>query len=171
MEQLPEWNPSDPRASLVALAEFLHDQARRMMANDGTHLEILFILAEDGTMQPQPIAKPMNRKEVIQVLRKQLPGSNIYGLIHIAEAWGYIPKGRGDHTVKQLKLREMRVSDLKEDDKTELLVVSLLSRDGDSLAWLDEIIRGDDNKVRLARAGKLTKVRFPLGNVFPGGPQ
>lgn len=92
----PEWNSADPRVSLLTQWEFSHDHARQVFLKDGTHVEILFILAEDGTMQPVPIAAPMTREDVSARLREQLPGSRVYGLIHIAEAWAYLPKGPDD---------------------------------------------------------------------------
>ena len=165
----PQWNPSDPAASLVELWEFLHNHARDVLLNDGTHIEILFLIADDGTLQPQPIAPPMTRKDVTETLRVQLPGSSVYGLIHIAEAWAYIPAGRGDHTVKQLKLGEMRVSDLKDEHKTEGLIVSLLSRNGDSRAHFDEIIRTPGNALTLGRSVQLPHAHFPPANIFTAG--
>ena len=162
----PEWNSNDPRASLLAQWEFFHEHAQQVFLKDGTHLEILFILADDGTMQPVPIAEPMTREEVSAKLREQLPGSQVYGLIHIAEAWAYLPKGPNDHTQKQLEWGEMSISSLRHEDKTELLLVSLLSRDGDSVAWIDEIVREEEGQVRLGRATKLSNIEFPLGNVF-----
>jgi len=164
--ETPRWNPAEPRASLMAQWEFFHDHARQVFLKDGTHVEILFLLADDGTMQPVPIAKPMTREEVSARLREQLPGSRVYGLIHIAEAWAYLPKGPDDHTRKQLEWGEMRVSSLRDEDKTELLMVSLLSRDGNSMAWIDEIVREKEGQVRLGRSAKLNTIDFPLGNVF-----
>lgn len=90
----PEWNSADPRASLLAQWEFFHDHARQLFLQDGTHVEILFLLAKDGTMQPVPIAPPMTREEVTSQLREQLPGSRVYGLIHIGEAWAMCPMER-----------------------------------------------------------------------------
>jgi hypothetical protein len=162
----PQWNPADPRASLLAHWELFHDHARQLFLKDGTHVEILFILADDGTMQPVPIAKPMTREDVSSRLREQIPGSRVYGLIHIAEAWAYLPKGPDDHTRKQLEWGEMRVSSLRDEDKTELLIVSLLSRDGDNMAWIDEIVRENEGQVRLDRSTKTSHIDFPLGNVF-----
>ena len=162
----PEWNSNDPRASLLAQWEFFHEHARQVFLKDATHLEILFIFADNGTMQPVPIAKPMTREAVSARLREQLPGSEVCGLIHIAEAWAYLPKGPDDHTRKQLELGEMSVSSLRHEDKTEVLLVSLLSRDGDSLTWIDEIVREEDGHVRLGRAAKLSNLEFPLGKVF-----
>jgi len=162
----PPWNPADPRASLLATWEFLHDHARQVFLEDGTHVEILFLLAEDGTMQPVPIAEPMSRENVSARLREQLPGSAVYGLIHIAEAWAYLPQGPDDHTRKQLEWGEMRVSSLRDEDKKELLLVSLLSRDGDSMVWIDEIVREEQGQVRFGRRAKLSNVEFPLGRLF-----
>jgi hypothetical protein len=60
----------------------------------------------------------------------------------------------------------MSVSSLRHEDQTEVLLVSLLSRDGDGLTWIDEIVREEDGHVRLGRAAKLSDFEFPLGNVF-----
>ncbi len=162
----PRWDSKNPRGSLLAFAEFLHGQARDTFLRDGTHVEILFILADDGTIQPQPIAKPMAREHVASCLKEQIPGSNIYGLIHIAEAWSYTAKGPDDHTLKQLAGGEMRVAHLMEDDKTEVLMLSLLSRDGDNLAWMDRVIRTAPDKVALEESRRLIDSGFPFGNVF-----
>jgi hypothetical protein len=165
MSTLPQWNSADPETSLIALWNFLHGQAREMFLQAGTHLEILFLVAADGTLQPQPIAEPMTREVVASALKEQIPGSQVYGMIHIAEAWAYLPKGKGDHTQKQLVLGEMGVSDLNAEDRTELLVTSLLTRNGESRAWLDEIVRRD-SAIELGRLIENNNSRFPLGNVF-----
>lgn len=166
MSAAPPWNSRDPGASLEALWEFLHAHARDVLAKDGSHVEMLFVVGGDGTLQPQPLVPPMTREQITQTLREQLPGSSVYGLIHIAEAWAYIPTDRGDHTFKQLKLGEMGVSDLKTEHKSEGLTVSMLSRDGDTRAYLDEIIRAPDNTITFGRIVRVTRPRFPLGNVF-----
>jgi len=166
MPGLPQWNIDDPNASLVTLWEFLHAQARNVFLKDGTHVEMVFLVGADGALQPQPIAEPMTREGVAEILREQMPDSNVHGLIHISEARAYIPKGKGDHTHKQLRLGEMGVSDLNAEDKTEVLVTSLLSRDGDSRAWLDEIVREQDGTAGVGRLIQVNHARFPLGNVF-----
>ena len=168
MTEPPQWNSEEPGASLLAYAEFLHGEARNVFERDGSHVEILFILADGGTIQPQPIAEPMSREHVSECLREQIPGSNIYGLIHIAEAWSYNAKGSADHTFKQLKLGEMRVSDLVDEDRSEMLVVSLLSRDGDKFAWIDKVVRTASNEVSLEESRKLAGTQFPFGDVFRG---
>jgi hypothetical protein len=162
----PRWDSKNPRGSLLALAEFLHEQARDTFLRDGTHVEILFLLADNGTIQPQPIVKPMTREHVARCLREQIPSSNIYGLIHIAEAWSYTAKGPDDHTLKQVAWGEMRVADLTDDDKAEVLMLSLLSRDGDDLAWVDRVVRTPPGTVSLEETRRLIDSGSPFGNVF-----
>jgi len=162
----PQWNSNNPGASLLAFAEFLHKQARQTFMRDGTHVEILFIVADNGTTQPQPIAKPMTREHVAECLKQQIPDSNIYGLIHIAETWSYTSKGSNDHTLKQLEWGEMRVSELRDDDKSEALVLSSLSRDGDNFAWVNRVVRTASGETSLNETRKLTDFPFPFGNVF-----
>ncbi|MBT3191248.1 MAG: hypothetical protein HN341_01705 [Verrucomicrobia bacterium] len=165
-EQQPQWNSEDPETSLVSLWKFLHAQAREMLLEAGTHLEIVFVVSGDGTVQPQPIAPPLPRDAVADVLREQIPGSSVCGLIHIGEGWAYIPTGKGDHTHKQLILGEMGVSDLNDDDRTEVLASSLLSQGGNRCALLDEIIRPAGGPASLGRTILNENARFPLGNVL-----
>ena len=165
-DQLPQWNSEDPEMSLVSLWESLHTRARDMFREAGTHLEIVFIVGNDGTVQPQPIASPMTREAVAEVLQQQIPGSPVCGLIHIGEGWAYVPTGKGDHTHKQLVLGEMRVSDLNEDDRTEVLASCLLSRGGNARALLEEIVRPADSPPLFGRTILNENARFPLGNVF-----
>jgi hypothetical protein len=67
--------------------------------------------------------------------------NKLYGAIHIAESWTYFPKGKNDHTFKQVAQGEMRVSDLKPEDRTEALMVSVEGRDGAARLWLSPIVR------------------------------
>lgn len=60
----------------------------------------------------------------------------------------------------------MRVSSLRDEDKVELLIVSLLSRDGDSMAWIDQIVRPDGEQVQLGWSKMMSDIQFPLGNLF-----
>lgn len=168
LAELPQWDGGKPEASLVRLWKCLHAQARKMFLEAGTHLEIVFIVGDDGTLQPQPIGPPMPRASIAQALREQIPDSPVCGLIHIGEGWAYIPKGKGDHTQKQLILGEMGVSDLNDEDKTEVLASGLLSRGGTCRMLLEEIVRTVDHAPSLGRTILNENARFPLGNVFRG---
>jgi hypothetical protein len=43
----PEWNPFDKKASLKEFGEWLHDEARRVFAEDKTHTQIIFLFDEE----------------------------------------------------------------------------------------------------------------------------
>ena len=164
--QMPNWDAGDPAGSLLRVAGFLRGSARQMFLDAGTHVEILFLLADDGTIQPVPIGPPLTRESIAETLREQIPDSNVYGLIHISEGWVYVSEGPGDHTMKQLTLGEMNVSDLKDDDKKEVLMVAMISRDGESTVWMDEIIRSDKGPVQLGQGMCHPNMKFPIGNPF-----
>ena len=164
--QQRQWNSTDPATSFREYAVFLHETAKNMFLQDGTHAEIVFLIAPDGTGELIPIAKPMTRDNVSEALRTKAAAEDIYGLVHISEGWAYFPRTPRDHTMKQIMCGEMRVSDLNDQDKKEVLVVAMLSRDGESISWIDEIIRGTDAGISLGRALMLKDRKFTLGNVF-----
>ena len=164
----PKWNADKPHESFMAYAEFLREQARGMFLESGTHLEILFLLSSQGVIQPQPITPSMGREQIADILRQQLPDSDVCGLIHIAEAWAYFHEGRNDPTLKQIVMGEIRPSELRDEHRSEVLLISGLTRDGQSEAWYDEILRDKEGHCRFGRSGRNGKAKFPLGNVFEG---
>lgn len=50
-----EWNAKNLLASWLAVWEFFHEHTRQLFLVDGTFLEILFILADTGAVQPVSI--------------------------------------------------------------------------------------------------------------------
>jgi hypothetical protein len=162
----PKWNAAEPYESFMAYAEFLQEQARGMFLASGTHLEILFLLSSQGVIQPQPIAPPMGREQIADILRQQLPDSDVYGLIHIAEAWAYFHEGLNDPTLKQIVMGEIKPSELRDEHRSEVLLISLLTRDGQRQAWYDEIRRDQEGRCSFGRSGRNGNAKFPLGNVF-----
>ena len=78
-------------------------------------------------------------------VRRAVAENNLYGVVTIAECWTYMPRRPGDHVAVQLTHGEMRVGDLKAEDRTEALMVRMESRDGAYVTWLVPIIRVGDN--------------------------
>ncbi len=108
----------------------------------------------------------MPRDQFTKVLRETIRSNNTYGVIHILEAWIFIPKHPNDHTMKQILDGEIAVSDLKSGDKTEALVVRYECRDGAQRMWISPILRLKDG-VALADAaemGETAEGRF--GSLF-----
>jgi len=141
----PDWNPDDKQASLKAYAEFLHQQAVEMFSRDKTHCQILFLFTDAGLVSVNPVPSNTAADALTAGVRQAVLENGLYGVIMIAEAWTYLPKRAKDHTAVQIMHGEMRVADLKDEDRTEALMLRMESRDGGHLTWLEPIIRtGDD---------------------------
>ena len=137
----PPWNARDRSGSLCRLAEWLNDTARQTLLEDGFHTELFFLYRADGRgviSQPPP---GLDRDQVAEALRQTIRVNNIYGLVHICEAWTYFPKLPRDHTMTQILHGEIAVSELRPEDRTEALTVRMESRDGASRLWMSPIVR------------------------------
>ena len=105
--------------------------------------------------------------DFLTILRQTIQMNDIYGVVHIVEAWAFIPKRPDDHTMKQILAGEIAVSDLKNGDKTEALVVRYECRDGSQRMWISPIVRPKTGGVALGDAlemGETAEGRF--GNLF-----
>ena len=143
----PIWNPDDKQASLKAYAEFLHQQAVEMFRKDKTHCQILFLFTDAGLASVNPVPANIAADALTAGVRQAVLDNGLYGVIMIAEAWTYLPKRAKDHTAVQIMCGEMNVADLKDEDRTESLMLRMESRDGGHLTWLDPIVRAGDKVV------------------------
>jgi hypothetical protein len=132
-------------------ARFL-EEARRTFLKDGTHLEVFFLYRADGQGAMGNPPPQMDRDQFIQVLRQTIEMNEIFGVIHVVEAWVYIPKKPNDHTMKQIMAGEMAVSDLKQGDKAEALIVRYECRDGSQRLWINQVLRPKTGGVALVDA-------------------
>lgn len=143
--QLPPWDPADKPGSLRAYAEWLRGIAIDTFLKDKAHCQILFLFGDDGLASVNPVPENTEPSGLLAGVRSAVQEHNLCGVITIAEAWTYMPKRAGDHTAVQIMHGEMRVEDLKDEDRTEALMLRMESRDGGHLTWLEPIIRtGDD---------------------------
>ena len=137
----PLWNSSAKSASLRKWAEHLHKEAKRVFLLDKTHAHILFAFQDSGPVSITPIPPNTDHAQVQAAIRSAVRKDHFYGVIHVGEAWTYFSNGKKDHTAVQLLAGEMKVSDLKDADKTECLYLKMESRDGDGVIYLDRIVR------------------------------
>lgn len=144
----PYWNPADKQASLKDYAEWLHREAVRVFMQDKTHCQVLFLFTDDGLASVNPVPANTAADALTAGVRQAVLENGLYGVIMIAEAWTYLPKRAKDHTAVQIMCGEMNVADLKDDDRTEALMLRMESRDGGHLTWIDPII-SDGGKVML----------------------
>jgi hypothetical protein len=137
----PKWQGRDPSGSLRRQAEWLNEKARETFLTDKFHTEIFFLYRADGQ---GAIAQPpadMDRDQFVAMLKKGIKSNDIFGVLHVVEAWTYFPRRPNDHTMKQVMHGEIAVSELNPGDRTEALMVRCEGRDGYSMMWLSPIIR------------------------------
>ena len=65
-------------------------------------------------------------------------------IILIGETWASFIKDK-DHTARQLLDGEMKVSDLRQEDKEKALMVRMECLDDDALIYFDKMIRDKEN--------------------------
>ena len=144
----PLWNPAAKSASIRKWADHLHREAQRVFLQDKTHAHILFAFQDAGPVSITPVPPQTTHGQVHAAIARAVRENDLYGVIHVGEAWTYFLKGEKDHTAFQLLDGEMRVSDLGDGDKTEALYLRMESRDGDCVVYLNRIVR-EGNKVGL----------------------
>lgn len=144
----PTWIPKAESECMRNWTENLHTEAKRLMTKDGTHASLLFLFnKESGLICVNPIPPNVDQDQLNEAVANAVIEHDLYGVVFIGEAWAYFAKEK-DHTAFQLLDGEMKVSDLNDEDKKEALMVRMENGDGDSLVYLDEIIR-DKNGVTL----------------------
>lgn len=148
----PDWAPEDPAGSMRRTAEWFVEEARMNFLTDGTHVELYFLFKDDGSYSMGPPPPDMSKADFVEALRDRIRSDNTFGLVHIAEAWIYVPKRPGDHTARQLESGEMKVADLKREERVETLVVRFECRDGDQRMWVSPIARPKTGGVALGDA-------------------
>ena len=138
---MPPWDKSDPAGSLRRLGEWYCERARGMFLKAGTHVEIYFLFSRDGQGTMIQVPPGMARETFMANLQGTIKANNAFGVIQIGEVWAYLPPRPDDHTYRQVLEGEMKVSELKPEDKTEALLVRFQSSDGDQCVWVNPILR------------------------------
>lgn len=142
---IPEWNADDAAGSFAACATWFSGKARETFINDRSHGEMFFFWDAQGQMGAAQPPAGVERAQLAAMLRAEVARLQIYGVVHIAEAWMYLPKQKNDHTYKQVVQGEIAVSQLRPEDRTETLMVRMESRDGVSHLWLSPIVRSGED--------------------------
>ena len=138
----PDWNPANPLESFKDFAQAIHEQAKAILLKDKTHAEMFFFLPLNGQGH-LVLWQKADRNQQSEWVRKHINEHYSYGVIHICEAWAHFAKQPNEHTLKQLQAGEMKVSELRPEDRTEVLMVSAQARDGYAHSWSDEILRNE----------------------------
>ena len=143
MDEMPEWTTHKKSACIQKWTDNLHNEAKRLIKQDGTHGNMVFCFDEkNGLIAINAVPPKTNHDQVNISIINAVKEHNLYGIIFIGETWAYFIKEK-DHTAFQILTGEMNVVDLREEDKKAMLMVRMEKRDGDCLIYVDEIIRDE----------------------------
>lgn len=135
------WDRATPMESFKAFAAFIHEQAKSVLVADKNHGEMVFFMPLSGQGHVMPWVGD-DRDAQNKWMRRYIRENYIYGVVHVGEVWArFAETGPKDHTLKQVIDGEIRVSELKPEDRKEALSVTAQSRDGYAHTWVDEILR------------------------------
>ena len=112
-----------------------------MFLKSGSHVEIYFLFTREGQGTMIQVPPGMDRETFMANLKGTMRKMGSYGVIQIGEVWTYLPPKPDDHTYRQVLDGEMKVSELKPEDKTEALLVRYQSAEGDQTIWVNPILR------------------------------
>jgi len=139
------WNPANKTASICKWAENLHHQAKDVFLKDRTHAHLIFLFKDTGPVGINPVPPKTDHVQIYNAIRRTIKDNDLYAVIHIGEAWTYFRKSEKDHTAFQLLDGEIKVSELKDEDKSEALYLRMESADGNCIVYIDKIIRDGEN--------------------------
>ena len=163
----PDWDPAKPSESMRRQADWFVEEARTTFLKAGTHVELFFLFKPDGSYSMGHPPPDMDKATFAGRLRESIRQNQFYSVVHIVEAWVYIPRKPNDHTTKQILAGEMAVSDLKKGDKTEALIVRYECRDGTQRMWISPIVRPKTGGVALGDALEMgDEVSGRFGSLF-----
>jgi hypothetical protein len=137
---LDNWSPTSRATCFRRFAQDLKEQSKGVFLRDKHHAEMFFLVDGDGNTTFTPVAD-VDRDEMLARLKRRIRDGDIYGVVHIAESWSYFGQKRRDHTLKQIAEGEIKVSELRPEDRDEVLIVMMESRDGAHFLWMTPILR------------------------------
>ncbi len=161
---VPDWDASRAADSFRAFAAQVHGMAKEVLLRDGHHAEMFFFVLLGGQGHIV-LWRNDDRDLEAQWLRRHIKEQYAYGVVHVVEAWMRIAAKPGDHVLRQVMSGEIRVSELRPDDRKECLLVTTQSRDGYAQSWVDEMVR-DGGKLSLGACTEIGDFRGRFGKVF-----
>ena len=162
----PDWDAKNPAASFRAFADHIHGRARAMFMKDGFHAEMLFFLPLDGKGHIV-LVRGGDRDRQAEWTKRHIAEHYTYGIVHVVEAWMRLAARPKDPVMRQIMDGEIKVSELREEDRKECLLVSAQTRDGHRTTWVNEILRDKGGgKPTLAPSLAFTDSEGRFGSLF-----
>ena len=162
---VPGWDASKAADSFRDFARNVHGMAKDVLLRDGRHAEMFFFMPLDGNGHIV-LWRSNDRDLESEWLRRHIQEHYAFGVVHVVEAWMHLAPTPGDHTLRQIMDGEIKVSELRKEDRKEALMVSAQSRDGWALSWVDEILRDGAGKPLFGTCREFDDFRGRFGKVF-----
>jgi hypothetical protein len=140
---IDQWEAPPAGADLVARATAFHHFGRNVLAADGYHLMIAWLL-RDGARVVQTVLQPENQQDKTMMLHRLAVQADRLGanaLILTTEAWE-APLVEGDDPRVGLRPGER-------DDRREALITYAVARDGQCHTWHSRFARDSDGTIVL----------------------
>jgi hypothetical protein len=161
---LDNWSHSNKAACFRRFAQELKAQSKQVFLKDKHHCEMFMFVTEDGQGFVVPSPPKMERDELVESVKRTIREQNVYGVVHIVEGWAYFRQKPGDHTFRQVMEGEIKVSELRPEDRDEALIVMMETKEGAHFMWVTPILR-DGDRVLL---GETMAFPEPPGGRFAG---
>lgn len=163
----PDWDAAKPAESFQNFAGNIHKKAKEILIRDGRHAEMFFFIPLNG-IGHLILWNNNDRDLAADWLRRHIQEHYIFGVVQVVEAWMHMAAKPGDHLLKQIMAGEIKVSELKQDLRQEVLMVSAQSRDGYANSWVDRIVRDKAGKMILGECTQMADFGGKFGKVFGG---
>ena len=121
-------------AELPGLAARFIELIKQEFLREGYLEERIYCVGETGNITALFIPDMDQDNKVVWV-NCYFKETSILGSIHCMEAWTYHSKGENDPVQKKINAGEIRISELPEQDRTELLRITARSHNGFIKSW------------------------------------
>ena len=161
---VPGWDASKAADSFRAFARHIHGMAKEVLLRDGHHAEMFFFMPLSGRGHIA-LWRSNDRDLEAEWLRRHIREHYAFGVVHVVETWMRLAPPE-DHTLRQIMDGEIKISELRKEDRKEALMVSAQSHDGWALSWVDEILRDGAGKPLLGACREFNDFQGRFGKVF-----
>lgn len=134
MGRVKDFDQGSPKLSFERWSGEILAMAKNVLCHDGYHSPMAFFVMSDGETLGVTLSEWMEDNEsknlFASFMHQAAAATELYGVAMITEAWAYKGRGKDDHVVKQLQCGEISVSELNPEDREEILMVHVQSREG-----------------------------------------
>ena len=153
---IENFSETDLLDSALQLAQAINDIAREVLLRDGHHNMMFFIVCPDkhveilsGDLVEQMrvlIGRPEEEYRYVakHMVKRMIEVESALAVAHISEGWTYATTDMKDPVVNAVEKEGLRIEDLDDSLKQEVLSVTVSTKEKDSITCISEIKRDGD---------------------------